>query len=113
MKSKLLTRGLKDKFPALHTNDKKRPDEIKVIAKFYYPYSSWTWYAIEGEPLTGADGKEEDFLMFGLVWGTDKHLANFRLSELESINIKGAKILRDTDFETGKYTLSEVREKRL
>jgi len=62
-----------------------------VHAKFFTPWTGWTWYAIE------FDG---DDLCFGLVDGHELELGYFSLSELESIRGPGGlKIERDRNFE--------------
>ena len=86
MKLKLLTKELRGKLPPIYTNEGKKEDEVKVIIKFFYPFSSWAWYVTEGEPITNERGKEEDFLFFGLVWGLEKELGYFSLSDLQSVN---------------------------
>ena len=82
---KLLTKALREKLPALYTNE----DVVdpKAVVKFFTPFSSWTWYATE------FDG---DDTFFGLVDGLDKELGYFSLSELESL---GPKIERDLYFQ--------------
>jgi len=100
---KLLTEELKKKFPKLGANAGKDPEEIEVIAKFFDPTSSWTWYAIE------FDGKDT---FFGFVRGFENELGYFSLKELESIKGPfGLGIERDLYF--GKHTLAEVMKKKL
>ena len=82
---KLLTKALREKLPALYTNEDVA--DPKAVVKFFTPFSSWTWYATE------FDG---DDTFFGLVDGLDKELGYFSLSELESL---GPKIERDLYFQ--------------
>ena len=102
----LMTKGLYEKLPPLYTNEKKKPEDVPVIVKFFDPTSGWTWYAIEGS-------KEGDnFIFFGYVYGIENELGYFSLNELESIELRlGLGIERDTHF--GKHTLKEVMERRL
>ncbi len=81
---KLLTKQLREALPPLYTNENET--DPKAIAKFFTPFSNWTWYATE------FDGKDT---FFGLVDGFDKELGYFSLAELESL---GHKIERDLWF---------------
>lgn len=95
---KLLTKALIKKFPKLYANENKKPEEIKVIAKFFTPWAGWTWYATE------FDGVDR---FFGYVHGIEPELGYFSLSELQSINgPAGLRIERDLNFKT--KTLAEV-----
>lgn len=103
---KLLTQELKRSFPKLGETDGKDPAKIKVIAKFFCPWSGWTWYATEGQK------SGDDFIFFGFVRGLEDELGSFSLSELESIRGPfGLGIERDLYF--GKHTLAEVMKKEL
>lgn len=100
---KLLTKGITDKLPPLYSQESEA--DPMVVAKFFDPMGSWTWFVIEGEPQ--GDG---DFLFFGLVDGFETELGYFALSELESVGktrILG--IERDIHFEP--VCLSEVQSK--
>lgn len=82
---KLLTQELRTKIPALRSTERQR-DPV-VIAKFFAPWSSWTWYVLE------YDGEDT---FFGLVHGFEKELGSFSLSELQSVSGPyGLKIERD------------------
>ena len=101
---KLLTKELEQNFPALYSTEEKKPEEVKVIAKFFCPWSSWTWYATEYDPQTQ--------IFFGFVRGHFDELGPFSLDELESIKGPlGWTIERDLYL--GEQTLAEVMEKRL
>lgn len=103
---KLLTKELEQKFPKLNATENKKPEEIEVIAKFFDPCGSWTWYATEGQR------EGDDFIFFGFVRGLENELGNFSLKELESVKSKfGLGIERDLHF--GKHTLAEAREKQI
>lgn len=100
---KLLTKELRRKFPKLKETENKKPEEIKVIAKFFDPTGSWTWYATE---FDGID------TFFGLVRGFENELDYFSLSGLENTKGKwGLRIERDRHF--GKHMLAEVMKKQL
>ena len=88
---KLLTKELIRQFPKLGETDGKPMGERKIIAKFFHPFSSWTWYAFE------YDGTDE---FFGLVDGHEKELGSFSLAELESVKVMGLGIERDRYFGT-------------
>lgn len=85
---KLLTKEIEKKLPALYSNENRGPDETKVIVKFFTPWSNWTWYATEYDPVNR--------MFFGLVDGFERELGYFSLDELESIKGPfGLKIERD------------------
>ena len=100
---KLLTKDLIKKFPPLNTTDSKDTKDINIIAKFFTPDSSWTWYATE------FDGKNT---FFGYVRGIENELGYFYLTELNSVKGHlGLHIERDMHF--GSHTLKEVMDKRI
>ena len=85
---KLLTKELRKTIPPLYAQEESA--EKIVYAKFFTPWTNWTWYAME------FDG--QDFF-FGLVDGHEAEYGYFSLSELESIRGKwGLRIERDTGF---------------
>ena len=87
---KLLTKELRQQFPKLYEGEEIPTDEKVVIAKFFTPWTSWTWYAVE------FDGED---LFFGLVDGQEKEWGYFSLKELESVTgPAGLKIERDRYF---------------
>lgn len=99
---KLLTQELIRNFPAIHATEGKDPAEVQIIAKFFTPWSNWTWFATELEKIedTNEDGSiREDYMFFGYVVGHFKELGYFVLSELEEVNGPfGLKIERDLHF---------------
>ncbi len=98
----LMTKAIEAKLPAMKATEGQADPEI--IVKFFTPWSSWTWWAIEGE-------REEngDFLFFGLVDGHDKELGYWRLSELANLKgLGGLRVERDLHFEG--HTLSEFSD---
>ena len=98
---KLLTKELLAKLPKLYSQEDVS-DPI-VLAKFFDPCGSWTWFIIEGEP------EGDDFRFFGLVHGHERELGYFMLSELEDIKGPfGLGIERDLNWDP-KTTLSQVK----
>jgi hypothetical protein len=100
---KLLTKEIIDKLPKLYATEKKKPEEVSIIVKFFCPWNSWSWLVTEGEK------QGDDFLFFGYVKGNFPELEYFSLKELESVRGHlGLKIERDMHYEGHK--LSEVME---
>lgn len=88
----LMTEELKRVIPPLRTTE-CQPDPV-VVAKFFDPCGSWTWYVLEGEP------DDEDFMFFGLVHGFEVELGYFTLSELQSVRGPlGIGLERDIHFQ--------------
>ncbi len=86
----LLTKELREKFPKLYATERVPAEEKVVIAKFFQPWGSWTWYAVE------FDGEDR---FFGLVDGFELEWGYFSLSELQSIEGPGGlRIERDLYF---------------
>ena len=96
---KLLTKALEKRFAALGNQDGKGDDAI-VVAKFFDPCGSWTWYATEWIP--------EDDVFFGLVDGDYAELGYFSKTELEDTTEAGIGIERDLHF--GEKTIGEVKK---
>lgn len=96
---KLMTKETHASLPPLYSQEKE-PDP-PVLVKFFQPWGSWTWYAIEGSPIdeeglpTSAE-ESVDYLFYGLVDGFEKEIGYWTLSDLESVNgPMGLKIERD------------------
>ena len=105
---KLITKEVMDRLPKLYSQDGKKPEDVKVIVKFFQPWGKWTWYATEGD--VQEDG---DIEFFGLVDGHEKELGYFHLNELKSFKGPlGLGIERDMHFGFD-HTLMEVMEKSL
>jgi hypothetical protein len=81
---KLLPKEIREKLPALYSQDGKGGNAIAHV-KFFTPDSNWTWYVICGEPVLNEACSEVDFQFFGLVDGLEKELGYFMLSELEEV----------------------------
>ena len=71
----LLTKEIETKFKKIGSQEKI--EDPQIIAKFFDPVGSWTWYATEYDQDTKT--------FFGLVHGWDKELGYFSLEELESV----------------------------
>ena len=101
---KLMTKELEEKFPRLYSTENKKPEEIKIIAKYFHPLTNWTWYATEYDPVRR--------VFFGLVRGFEVEMGNFSLDEMEEIkDPSGLGIERDLYF--GEHTLAEVIKNQL
>ena len=100
----LMTPELEQQFPPLYETEGRDPKDIKVIAKFFDPCGSWTWYATEFDP--------EYRVFFGFVRGFEGELGYFSLNELQSVKGPlGLGIERDLYF--GEHTLAEVMNNQL
>lgn len=98
---KLLTEELRANLPALYAQENEK-DPI-VYAKFFTPWTGWTWYVTEGSEQEG------DFIFFGYVIGLEKEWGYTSLRELESVRGPGGlTIERDLHF-TAKRR-SEIKE---
>ena len=101
---KLMTKELEKQFPPLYASEGKRSGQVKVVAKFFDPCGSWTWYATEYDPV--------ERIFFGLVVGLESELGYFSLDELQSFKgLLGLGIERDLYF--GEHTLKEVTSSHL
>lgn len=102
---KLLTAEILKKMPKLGATSRMKADKIPIIAKFFDPSGSYTFYATEGEEQDG------DYIMFGYVTGlSDDELGYVSMNELKSVRTRfGLGIERDLHFD-GKM-LSDVMKK--
>ena len=99
---KLMTKELAAKMPKLYSQENVA--DPMVWAKFFHPFSNWTWYATEYDP--------EQRLFFGLVRGHEDELGYFSLTELEEVKVRGLGIERDLYFKPvplSKIKSGEVR----
>lgn len=89
---KLLTQELIEKIPELYSTEEEQ--DPMVVAKFFDPYSQWTWYVIEGQKQ-----EDEDWLFFGYVVGLEAELGYFTLGQLQSVKLGNRpRIERDLYF---------------
>lgn len=99
---KLMTKDLIKRFPGLRQTSNVPADKVRIIAKFFYPCGTATWYATEYDP--------EEQLFFGFVNLGDPQCAElgyFGLVELEQFRGRfGLGIERDLYF--GEHYLSEI-----
>lgn len=112
----IITEEIKERLPKLYSQEDKKPEDVKVIVKFFDPTGNWTWYATEGEKIgtieEGAFKDQDDYRFFGFVQGIENELGYFTLSELStaksrSTGIRGLPIERDIHFGFG-HSLAEV-----
>ena len=88
---KLLTQKIKSRLPALYSTEDVPLDDKIVMAKFFTPDSSWTWYAVE------FDGED---LFFGYVEGPCPEWGYFSLAEMTAARgPMGLPIERDRWFD--------------
>ena len=100
----LMTKELEEQFPPLYSTEHLKPEQVRIIAKYFHPCSNWTWYATEYDP--------ESRLFFGFVRGFENEMGYFSLEEMESI--KGPMGLGvELDLHFGDHTLAEAMEKQL
>lgn len=93
---KLLTKEARDRLPPVGSTDMK---DSEVFLKFFTPVSNWTWWVFEGEPVLDEQGREVDFVFFGLVRGFETEIGSFVLSELSG-TIRGLRLVeRDLHFQ--------------
>lgn len=93
---KLLTKEVLERLPALGTTDNLSLDDHVLQVKFFDPYGSWSWFAVEYDP--------QQKLFFGWVNGFEKEWGYFSLEELESLTFAGMpRIERDLYFAPIKY----------
>lgn len=96
---KLLTKEIAEKLESypLHSQDGKFSEAV-VVAKFFYPAGSWTWYVLEGKKLPN-----DDYEFFGIVNGFEIEYGYFTLKELKNIvGAFGLRVERDAYFDSCK-----------
>tara|TARA_R100000995_G_C3459790_1_gene112498 strand:+ start:47 stop:346 length:300 start_codon:yes stop_codon:yes gene_type:complete len=97
---KLMTKEIEKKLPGLGTHDSAGAEDIPVVAKYFTPDSSWTWYITEGNK------EGDDWRFFGWMDGGCPEFGYVMLSDLESVRgCLGLSVERDLHF---KANLSEV-----
>ena len=116
---KLLTKELCGNMPGLYSQEEV--GDPWVVAKFFTPWTFWTWYATEASVVKDDfDGNEchfsldtyedgDEVLFFGLVCGQENELGYWTLADLQSVKGPvGLKIERDIYWDPKK--LSEVEK---
>ena len=88
----LLTEEIKANLPKLCATENTPIDKKEIVAKFFNPLGTETWYVVEGE-------EDGDWLFFGLAEITDAEWGYFSLSQLKSVKLPfGMGIERDLYF---------------
>lgn len=89
---KLITKEIEKKAQAQFSQGSSF--EQTVVAKFFDPCGSWTWYLMNQDP------EDPDYL-WGIVKGFEVEMGSFSLSELESVKGPlGIGIERDLYFKS-------------
>ena len=97
---KLLTKALEKQLPNIGTTE-GQGDEAIVHIKFFTPWTNWTWYGVEYDPI--------EKLFYGLVDGFEMELGYFSLDELAFISgPMGLTIERDMWWEP--TSIRKIRE---
>ena len=105
---KLMTKEIEkklEKLPIGSQHDLKN-DDIKIVAKFFFPIGSATWYVAEGSKQENGD-----WMFWGYVIGDFPEWGYFTLSELEDVGkhfILGVE--RDKWFTPSKFGEMKGRE---
>ena len=87
----LLTKAIEKKLPALYSTEEIPSDDKICQVKFFDPCGSWTWLAVEYDPV--------EKLFFGWVDGFEAEWGYFSLDELKSYKGRlGIGIERDRWF---------------
>jgi hypothetical protein len=88
---KLITKAIEKSTPVLYGTEDVDIADKRVTAKFFTPWSNWTWYMTEYDPI--------ERLAFGYVAGPEHEWGYFSINELESVKGPwGLKIERDIHF---------------
>jgi hypothetical protein len=99
---KLITKELERKLPEIGAQEGKGESAL-VYAKFFAPWTNWTWYALEYD--------REKRICFGLVAGFETEFGYFSIDELEKVKGPlGLRVERDLYFEP--KTVKEVMKER-
>lgn len=94
----LLPAELRKQIPPLYSQEHVSMDQKQVYAKFFSPYSNWTWFVTEGSQ------EGDDFLFFGYVIGFEEEWGYFSLSELQSARRGSLPLVeRDLQFMPGLF----------
>ena len=103
---KLFPKEIRDAVPDLYAQDGKGGKTVAYV-KYFTPSSSWTWSVVGGEPVLDESQNQVDYRFYGLVFGHERELGYFLLSELEEVRGPlGLPIERDLWFKP--KTLAEI-----
>jgi len=100
---KLLTKEIMEAFKKQGRCDEKKPEDTKIIVKFFNPCGAAIWYATEYD--------EENRTFFGWAnLGDDEcaELGYFSLDELQSIKCPPFGLGIERDLHLGDHNLAEV-----
>lgn len=95
----LLPKEIADRLPPLYSQE-GRGDAAIAHVKFFMPWTNWTWYVSEYDPV--------ERLCFGVVVGNEREFGYFSLAELEKIREPGGLTIERDLFWTPK-ALKECR----
>ena len=100
----LITKAIEKAAPPLYATEHKKPEDVRIIAKFFNPSGRSTWYMTEYDPV--------ERLGFGYCVGElgpdCDEFGYFSITELEKIRGPwGLGIERDRGYEN-RHTLAEV-----
>lgn len=87
--SELLSKALRTELPKI--GEQEWNNNPTVYTVFQFPSSGWKWFVTEG------DAYEDDICFFGYVVGLEREWGYFCLSELESVDLNGIKVVRDEE----------------
>ena len=93
---KLMPAEVRKSMPDLYSTEDVPLEDKVLAAKFFSPYSNWTWYAVE------FDGEDT---FFGYVEGFENEWGNFSLNEIAGATLGGSlpAVERDTSFRPIKF----------
>ena len=98
----LMTKEVGEKIPALYANEHVPDyDSVPAPAKLFSPFSNWTWYITEYDPVTGT--------CFGLVEGFESEIGYFDLTELSEATVFGGVPAVERDLHWQPKTIGEIR----
>ncbi|KKL87972.1 hypothetical protein LCGC14_1929400, partial [marine sediment metagenome] len=95
----MLTKEIGAKLPKLYETDNIPPAEKVCVVKFFQPWGSWTWYAVE------FDGQDR---FFGLVDGFELEWGYFSLQELRTVQGPGRMAI-ERDLYFGMPQMKDIR----
>lgn len=111
MSYEFFPQSVRDSLPPLYSQEHVK-DPICLV-KFFFPMSSWTFYAIEGSPVDengyyDTDKPKVDYLFYGFTVSFDNELGYVSLSEIAAVEVVGLKVERDVNFQPTR--LSVIRK---
>ena len=98
----LVTKELERALPPLYANEEKAATDVKIVVKFFSPYSGATWYATEYSP------EERLFFGYAELFPGEGELGYFSLDELEKVTVFGGVPAIERDCYFGDHNLKEV-----